>query len=249
MHRFYVPAEALREQIVVIMGEEFKHLSNVLRLKAGDTVWLFDGVGHEFAGTIQYIEKEQAGIALGEPLSFSRESPLELYLVQGIPKGDKMELIIQKATELGVRGVIPLEAERSVVRLEGKKKEERRERWQKVAVEAAKQCRRALIPIVAIPLKLSELLRVLPSEKLLLIPWEEGGQPLKAVLTDPALIDFKSKAIYILIGPEGGWESREVAQAIECGAIPVTLGPRILRTETAGFAAVSAVMYQWGDLG
>lgn len=249
MHRFYVPAETLSEQIAIIKGEEFKHLANVLRLKPGDDVWLFDGIGHEFAGIIQYIEKDRAGVTLGEPLSFSRESPLEVYLVQGLPKGDKMEFIIQKATELGVRGIIPLTAERCVVRLEGRKKGERRERWQKVAVEAAKQCRRALVPTVALPHKLSDFLQALPPENLLLIPWEEGGRPLKSVLTASELGPYQKKPIYILIGPEGGWEASEVTQAVGSGAIAVTLGPRIMRTETAGLAAIAAVMYQWGDLG
>jgi len=233
----------------VVRGEEFKHLVNVLRLKPGDCVGLFDGKGREFQGTIKYLEKDQAGVLLGEEMTTARESPLQLWLVQGLPKGDKMELIIQKATELGACGIVPLEAERSIVRLEDRKKEERRERWQRVAVEAAKQCRRTVVPKVHLPLRLGAFLQGLPEDRLLLIPWEEGGQPLKAVLTDPLLMRKKELPVYILIGPEGGWDAKEVALAAEHGAIAVTLGPRILRTETAGLAAISALMYQWGDLG
>lgn len=249
MYRFYLPSVTPNEQPAALIGDEFKHLANVLRLKAGDKVSLFDGQGQEYEAVIEELTKDTAYLRLGEQHTESRESPLELYLVQGIAKGEKMDFVIQKATELGIKGVIPLEADRSVVRLTSSKKTDKQLRWQKVAIEAAKQCRRAFIPQVALPQSIKEFFSSLPQERLVLIPWEEGGRSLRSVLTDPDVIRGQSNPVYILIGPEGGWAETEVELARSRGAIPVTLGPRILRTETAGLATISAIMYQWGDLG
>ncbi len=249
MRRFYIAPEKLTEIEVIIRGDEFKHLAFVLRLKPEEEVYLFDGEGREYKGLLKRVDKDHAVVELVEQLAASRESPLQLYLVQGIAKGEKMDLVIQKATELGVCGVIPLQAERSIVRLSAEKKEERRERWQRVALEAAKQCRRTKIPAVASPQSLEEYLQGLPEERLLLIPWEEGGTPLKTVLSDPAMKAYKDKQIHVLIGPEGGWEFAEVARVLACGAVAVSLGPRILRTETASIATLAVIMHQWGDLG
>jgi 16S rRNA (uracil1498-N3)-methyltransferase len=251
MHRFYTAKENIscQEDLrqAVINGEEFKHLSKVLRLYVGDTVTVFDGEGREYEGNIAAIGKEEALVNLEEPLFLPRESPIEILLVQGIPKGEKMEMIIQKATELGVRGIIPLKAERCVVKLEGKKEEERRQRWQKVAAEAAKQCRRALIPEILPACTLEAFLQGLPEEYHLFIPWEEGGSSLKTLLQEREC--NKEKQIFIMIGPEGGFDEKEVLFVKRRGGIPVTLGPRILRTETAGLAAIAAIMFGWGDLG
>lgn len=249
MHRFYLPTVTKEQEPTKITGDEFRHLANVLRLKAGDKVYLFDGQGQEYEATIQEITKDAAYLELGEQLTESRESPVELYLVQGIAKGDKMDFVIQKATELGVKGIIPLEAKRSVVRLAGGKKADKQQRWQKVALEATKQCRRSFIPQVSLPQGLNEFLATLPQERLVLIPWEEGGRSLKTVLTDSEIIKKQPVPVYLLIGPEGGWDETEVELARSKGAIPVTLGPRILRTETAGLATIAAIMYQWGGLG
>jgi 16S rRNA (uracil1498-N3)-methyltransferase len=270
MHRFFVWKEDIKNYQAVIKGEEFRHLSKVLRLMAGDAVTIFDGKGREYQGNISTMGKDEAVVEVGEPLFSPRESPLEVWLVQGIPKGEKMEMIIQKATELGVRGVIPLKTQRSVVKLEGKKEEARRERWQKVAVEAAKQCRRALVPEVLSPCSITNFLTGLPLERHLFVPWEEGGVSIKEVLTvnpsfpvtgsasgsiSEAKIEPKSKfspapvPVYLVIGPEGGLAAEEVDQMKKYGGIPLTLGSRILRTETAGLAALAVVMFAWGDLG
>ncbi len=266
MHRFFVWKEDIKNHQAVIKGEEFRHLSKVLRLTSGDAVTIFDGEGREYLGNILTVGKEEALVEIGEPLFLSRESPLEVWLVQGIPKGEKMEMIIQKATELGVRGIIPLKTQRCVVKLEGKKEEERRKRWQKVAVEAAKQCRRALVPEVLSPCSITNFLTGLPQERHLFVPWEEGGVSIKEVLTAQPLSPvirsasgFLSESeskfgsvpvpVYLVIGPEGGLAAEEVDQMKNYGGIPLTLGPRILRTETAGLAALAVVMFAWGDLG
>lgn len=247
MHRFYVPAEDIHSNKAVVTGDEYRHLAKVLRLSAGDAVIVLDGQGLEYAGVIENLDREGAVVILGQPVLNPRESPLEAWLIQGLPKGEKMEWVIQKATELGVRGLIPLETGRSVVKLAGKKKQERQERWQKVALEAAKQCRRALAPQVMLPCSLEELPERLPEARVLLLPYEKGGRPLKEVLTNQSKI--AETPVFFMIGPEGGFEEKEVSFAQTLGAITVTLGPRILRTETAGVALLAAVMYEWGDLG
>ncbi|HHZ17592.1 MAG TPA: 16S rRNA (uracil(1498)-N(3))-methyltransferase [Clostridia bacterium] len=277
MHRFFVPKEAINNGKVLIQGQEFAHLSRVLRLTIGDVVAVFDGVGHEYAGRITALRKNEALVEVQEKPAPSKESPLELWLVQGIPKGEKMELIIQKATELGVRGIIPLKTARCVVKLKGK--EERRQRWQKIAVEAAKQCGRAFVPEVVTPCSIGEFLERLPQKRHFFVPWEEGGVSFKEVLMgqnttrqeaigqdltgqdsigQKATVQNEQKAtgrevfaapVYLVIGPEGGLAAEEVDRMKEYGAIPVTLGPRILRTETASLVSIALVMFAWGDLG
>lgn len=249
MHRYFVLPEDIIGSEARIKGEEYRHMTRVLRQKPGQDIAVFDGLGNEYQGIIEEIGPNEALVRVDKTKWMPGESDIDLWLVQGIPKGEKMEFIIQKNTELGVRGFIPLEAERTIVKLEGKKKKERENRWQKVALEAAKQCGRAYVPKVLAIRTLSEILTSLSKENLVLIPWEEGGLPLKRVLTDEGEKGVRARTLYILIGPEGGWEKSEVDKVVKSGGIPVTLGPRILRTETAGLAAVASVMYQWGDLG
>ncbi len=246
MHRFYVPPEDIREKKAYIKGEEMKHLSRVLRLVTGDPVVIFDGLGWEYEGVIEGCGKDEACISLKPGSYMTGESSLNVVLVQGLPKGEKMELIIQKATELGVKKIMPLMLQRSIVKLNEKKKAERLLRWQKVATEAAKQCRRTVVPKVTSVLELREFLADLPFERVLLTPWEGGGKPLKDALEE---ITPGKKPVYVLIGPEGGLAGEEVQAIRESGGMTVDLGPRILRTETAGLAVLANIMCRWGDLG
>lgn len=249
MRRFHVAPGDINDGYARVKGDELQHLARVLRLVAGDPVIIFDGQGREYTGVIDSLAKNEALVKLQSSASIHRESSLEIWLAQGLAKGDKMEFIIQKATELGVRGIVPLETERAVVRLAGGKKEQRQQRWRKVALEAAKQCRRTVVPEVLSPCSPGEFLAGLPAVRLLLMPWEEGGQPLKAVLRENAAFFHEAAPVYVMIGPEGGFTEKEAILVKNSGGITVTLGPRILRTETAGLAALSAIMYQWGDLG
>lgn len=249
MHRFFVQPQDIIEDTALIRGEELQHLSRVLRLDVGEAVIIFDGLGREYQGSIEALNKGQALVRVGPPLVMPRESFMEVLLVQGLAKGEKMEFIIQKNTELGVKGFIPLEGGRSIVKLDEKRKREKEIRWQRVAMEAAKQCRRAFVPVIHKTQRLEDFLQGLPQERILLIPWEEGGASLKEVLAMKEPDARQGTPVYILIGPEGGMELEDVKLAHDAGGIPVTLGPRILRTETAGMAAVAAIMYQWGDLG
>jgi 16S rRNA (uracil1498-N3)-methyltransferase len=192
-----------------------------------------------FAGETVNCQVLRRGLAGGEP-------PLRVVLVQGLAKGDRMDTVIQKGTELGAAAFWPVVCKRSVVRLDASKKISRLERWQRIAAGATKQCRRALVPEVAEPLEWSTALGLIPPGALVLILWEdEAGRTLKDTLQSRPRPD----EVYLLIGPEGGLEQQEVEEACRRGGIPVTLGPRILRTETAGPATLAMLLYQWGDLG
>jgi len=244
--RFIVEPGDIQGDAAVIAGAEAHHMIRVLRLGPGDIITLLDGQGSLYhcrieektAGAVRcrVLEKQPAG---GEP-------PLRVVLLQGIAKGDRMDTVIQKGTELGASLFVPVHCRRSVVRLDDAKAAARRERWQRIAAGAAKQCRRALVPEVYEPVTWANALRLIPPEAPAFLPWEEeAGRSLKNELQSRRL----PAQVYIIIGPEGGLEKEEVAAAQERGVAPVSLGPRILRTETAALAAISMVLYQWGDLG
>lgn len=245
MARFFVDPHHINQNQALITGADAKHIIKVLRLKSGDLVTILDGNGNKYQGTIKELTRDTVILHLGARQLAGGQAPISITLAQCLPKGDKLELVIQKGTELGVNSFVPLKCTRSVVKLDHKKGLERRERWQRVAMEAAKQCRRPTIPQVQQPMDLVTLLSNAPADALILMPFEEEVGSLKTVLESKP----DSKEIYIIIGPEGGFGPEEVSLAKEYGAQTVSLGPRILRTETAGLALVSVLMYRYGDLG
>lgn len=249
MERFLVSPQNLDTDPVSLEGEGFKHLAKVLRLRAGDKVELFDGEGRAILGQIKELERDRAWISRLAPLENKGESPLSICLLQGLPKGEKMEWILQKNTELGVAAFRPLLLQRCVVKLETEKKRDHKlERLEKVVQEASRQCGRQVVPRILPPVGLKEALREIGSADRLLIPWEEGGRPLSESLKEMGPPQSEGR-LYILIGPEGGLTQDEVLAAQEQGGQVVTLGPRILRTETAGMAVAAIAQYVWGDMG
>lgn len=246
MPRFFVAPEQVQGDSATVTGPEVHHIKRVLRLGPGDTIILLDGCGNlwescieSFIGDTINCRVLRQGLAGGEP-------PLRVVLVQGLAKGDRMDTVIQKGTELGASAFWPVFCKRSVVRLDAAKKASRLERWQRIAAGAAKQCRRALVPEVAEPVAWSSALKLIRPGALVLVLWEnEIGYTLKDALQSRHM----PNEVYLLIGPEGGLEQQEVEEACRLGGIPITLGPRILRTETAGPAALAMLLYQWGDLG
>jgi len=251
MRRFFVETQQIDHDLVTITGQDAKHLGKVLRLSSGDEIQVFDGSGVEYLVKITSVKPSQAtGIVLGRQQG-STEPPLKVNLVQALPKQGKMELIIQKCTELGVGAIYPVETDRTVVKLEGAKGGEKTERWQKVAVEAVKQCGRSYVPKVFLPQSLAELLKLIVSKNdtALIMLWEgEKTRGLKKVLSQWENQRDKPE-LFLLIGPEGGFTEEEVDKVQAYGGQVVTLGPRILRTETAGMVALGAILYHLGDLG
>ena len=248
MHRFFVEGQCRVGAEVALLPEEARHAAQVLRLMPGEAVELLDGRG-VFAGALASVEKDGVRAAVSARLP-DREPRIRVTLFQGLAKGDKMERIVQKCTELGMHALQPLEMARCVQRLDAKRAEAQRERWQRIAREAAKQCGRAWTPPVHPPMGFGDpaLAGRWAEQQLLIVPWEEAeGGSLRGLLCDAAGESGPSR-IGLVIGPEGGIAEGEIARLHGLGGKMVTLGPRILRTETAGMAALAAIMALSGEL-
>ena len=243
--RFFLsPGEIGRT--VRLEGNNAHHIIRVLRLRPGARISVGDGRGKVYLAEITEINDGRVAARVTGEDAAGGEPDVTVVLVQGLGKGDKMDFVVQKATEIGVKGIVPLVTERVVVKLTEAKARRRRERWQKIAVEAAQQSMRLAVPEVAPVQRLNEFLRSLPPETTAFFLWEEEHT---RTLKEELRAREQAGAVYLLVGPEGGFTSREAAAARAAGAVPVSLGPRLLRTETAGVVAAALVLYEWGDLG
>jgi len=218
------------------------HLSRVLRLGVGDACVLFNGDGHDYAAQIVATGKHEVRVLVGAVTAIDRESPLRLVLLQGIARGEKMDLILQKATELGVSQVRPLSSQRSEVKLDDARAEKRLAHWQSVVVSACEQSGRAVVPPVGAPGALAAVLGALPAGGLRLILDPDGELSLPTLTWEP------TAPVLLAVGPEGGWSPLDRTQLQAAGFQGLRLGPRILRTETAGLAAIAALQARFGDL-
>jgi len=245
MARFYVPQPLVEQGMLKVEGEEVKHIRKVLRLKEGDEITVFDGLGNEFEGTIVEEGLSSVVIRVENAYSSKRDSPLEITLAQSLLKGEKMDYLIQKATELGVKEIIPFLSSRSVPLLEKSKRIKRHYRWERIAIEASKQCGRGVVPKIKSLQDYSDMLRTAESNALRLILWEREGMKLKEILERSK----GRKRIFFVIGPEGGFSQGEIEEGKGAGFIPVTLGRRILRAETASLCFLSILQYEQGDIG
>ncbi len=245
MARFYVPQPRVEQGMLKVEGEEVKHIRKVLRLKAGDEITVFDGLGKEFDGIIVKEGLSSVVIQVQNVYSSKRDSRLEITLAQSLLKGEKMDTLIQKATELGVKEIIPFLSSRSVPFLEKSKRLTRHHRWERIAIGASKQCGRGVVPKIEPLQDYSDMLRTAASDALRLILWEREGTKLKEILERVK----ERKKIFFVIGPEGGFSEGEVDEAKGAGFIPVTLGRRILRAETASLCFLSILQYEQGDMG
>lgn len=245
MNRFKITE--LGKDVFWLRDSERVHLVKVLRLTPGDIIVGFDNTGMEYTSVIDKIEDKSVTCRILSTDQPDVEAHTEVYIVAGLSKGEKMELVIQKGTELGMEGLIPLRTKRSIMHLEGTKAQERVARWQKIASEASKQSHRVREPQIAKVCDWTDLAVYLPEDTQWLIPYEEE----KTQRLTPALGELDpARPIAILIGPEGGFDSAEVELAQEkLGAKSVSLGPRILRAETAAIAALTMVLAHFGDLG
>lgn len=242
MNRFFVKKEDISDNTAIITGEDVKHISRVLRMAPGDKVMICDGVGYQYLAEIAEISKDDVRLSILSAERCASEPHQRITLYQGLPKGDKMELIVQKCVELGISEIVPAAAERSVVKVKPGEFGGKRTRYQRVAYEAAKQCGRGIIPEIAelTTFKAADFSR----HDLIIIAYEdEKSKTLKSLLKD----NLSAKDIAVVIGPEGGLERCEVDTLIQKGGTAVTLGPRILRTETAGMAALAMILYEIED--
>lgn len=242
MQRFFVTPAQVGEEEIYIEGSDVNHMKNVLRMKAGEELMVSDGNNWQYCCAVKEYLPEKAVLKILKKELVDTELPSKLYLFQGLPKQDKMELIVQKAVELGVCQVIPVMTRRCVVKLDAKKAAKKVSRWQQIAESAAKQAGRGYIPEIRDVMTLEEALAFAGQLDVRLIPYElaEGMEHTRDVIGKI----MPGQSVGIFIGPEGGFEKEEVEQAVEKGVLPVTLGKRILRTETAGLAVLSVLMYR-----
>ena len=231
----------------VLTGTEALHAVKVLRLQPGAVIAVCDAEGRSAEAEVTDVSEALVVLRILRMIEDTAEAELGLHVLQGLAKGEKMEWVLQKTVELGCRFFAPIAAERSVLRLDAKKAVARQERWERIALEAAKQCKRSLIPVVRPVASLEDALAALPEGALLLVLYEdEQSLGLKEALT---ALQERPQEVALLVGPEGGLTQQEVALARQHGALVVRMGPRILRTETAAVAAAAVVMYELGDLG
>jgi len=257
MIRIFLPPDKLTSDKVVIDDENARYLSIVLRTRPGEIITIFDGSGQRYICKIVQIQKKEVIVEQIKKEACPAESPVAITLAQGLPKSGKMDLIVQKSTELGVGKIIPLITERSQVR-----HTQKTERWRKIALSASQQSGRTKVPVITDPVNLEDYLSnqmtppakgyiedvkgiTLGQEARIILSEEYGQRNLKQILT--ALKDVRD--ISLLIGPEGGFSGAEVVAAVKHGFLEASLGPRILRTETAPITAISIIQYELGDIG
>jgi 16S rRNA (uracil1498-N3)-methyltransferase len=238
--RFFAPPSAFNfdKRTVMLASDEARHLREVLRLKAGDEVQVFDGEGKEFRAAVSQARRESAELEIRDEIEAMRqESPLELTLAVALLKGEKFDLVVQKGTELGVSRFIPLITRYADIRLRDDADAAKRiVRWQRIALEAAKQSGRAVVPEITMPVPFASIIR----ENSCLMFSERAGRPLDTAL--------ETKSINAIIGSEGGWSDEELHQAAAAGVPIVTLGGRVLRAETAAIATTALLQHRYGDL-
>ena len=250
MHKFFTLEEYISNEKAKIIGDDVKHIYKVLRLNSGDKVIINNCNGMEFLGEINSISKTEVIVDILEKLTTNNESNIKISLFQGMPKAQKMDLIVQKGTELGVYEFIPVITERVDVKLKGDFK--KIDRLNKIAKEAAKQSKRTIIPKVLDVVDFKYVIDNISNYDLFIVPYENAeNYGIKALIKDLESKGVKEKIekVAVLIGPEGGFEDEEISMLKNKGAYIITLGNRILRTETAGFTAASLIQYELGDLG
>ena len=242
MYHFFSEHEHIHDTYIDIVGSDVNHIKNVLRLKTGDSLLISSGDNIDYTCHIAQINEEHIRADIDSVDERGRELASKIYLFQGLPKADKMELVIQKAVELGAFEVIPVAMKRSVVKLDAKKAESKVKRWNAIAESAAKQSKRSILPQVSDVVTFAQAVKMASEMDLKLVPYElaEGMEQTKQLIESVK----PGQRIAIFIGPEGGFDPEEIRTATEAGIHPITLGKRILRTETAGFTTIAWLMYQ-----
>ncbi|WMM23509.1 RsmE family RNA methyltransferase [Tissierella sp. MB52-C2] len=245
MHRFFVEKEQIQEDVIEIIGTDVKHIKDVLRMKTDEKIEIGSN-GITYTCEISSMDKNKIIAKIIDKREGTNESDINITLYQGLAKGNKMDLIIQKCTEIGIKEFYPLASHRSVMKIKDIKKEQSKvERWNVIADEAAKQSKRDILPKVRNILSFDEMIDMLKDKENIIVPYEDEKQETIKI----GLKDVKGNDIHLVIGPEGGFEPDEIEKLNEIGAKIVTLGPRILRTETAGIVSATIILYELGNLG
>jgi len=239
--RVYVDAAFEPGAHLALTGSAAGHLARVLRLRPNAALTLFNGRGGEYAARIERVQGSEVTVVVGQHEPIERESPFPLTLAQGVSRGERMDLVVQKATELGVARLVPVLTERSIVRLDEEQSDRKSNHWRAIAIAACEQCGRNRLPEVALPARLREFLH------------QPAGDSVRLLLSPLARqrigdVPRPARGVTVLIGPEGGLSDAEQEDALSAGFIAVNLGPRVLRTETAAIAALTLLQREFGDL-
>ncbi|ANF97748.1 16S rRNA (uracil(1498)-N(3))-methyltransferase [Paenibacillus bovis] len=254
MQRYFVPAQQFSEQEVTITGDDARHIIRVMRSQEGDKLIACDGSQLDVLAEISSMDEGVVTARIVERLEQLSEAAVQVTIAQSLPKGDKMETVIQKCTELGAAAFVPFLSERTVVQYDSRKEEKRIQRWSKIAKEAAEQSHRSRIPQIGQPLSWKQLLATFAQYDLICFCYEkENGSQLRDVV-QPFAAGLQQNTdtaaqVLIVVGPEGGFAEQEVEAAEQHGAVPTGLGSRILRTETAAMTALACIMYETGEMG
>jgi len=259
MQRYFVDAKQIQGDTIIIDNDDAHHIVRVMRMSEGSEVIVSDSIARTVKARIDHIAGKSVTLSVVAELPQQAEATWRVTIAQGLPKGDKMELIMQKCTEIGAAGFIPFSSERVIVQYDHKKEAKRLERWSKIVKEAAEQSHRDCIPTLAEPKSWKELLALIPSYDLTLFCYERAGDEGHGIGLKDALNKFKQAdnantnviqpSILLIAGPEGGFAEREAAEAEAAGAILIGLGKRILRAETAGIVGLSCILYESGEMG
>lgn len=256
MDRFFVEPEHLNldDKTLYIDGEDVKHISKVLRYGQGDEIEVCDSNGHEYICRIESVDKTRIDLSIVDEVDINRESRIRISLYQGVPKSTKMDIILQKLTEAGVDEIVLVNTKRSVVNIKGDKADKKFDRWERIIYEAAKQCKRGMIPKLRGILSFKEALEDMGKNDINICPYEvEKSLGIKEALqTDQVkrILENKDEVrVGIFIGPEGGFAEEENEMVKAAGISSVTMGPRIFRTETASIVATAITLYELGDIG
>ncbi|MBP1999151.1 16S rRNA (uracil1498-N3)-methyltransferase [Paenibacillus shirakamiensis] len=252
MQRYFIPTDQFGDSEVVITGEDARHIARVMRGKPKDQVIVSDGISREAVVELVLVDPLEVTAVIIETMDMSQEAWLQVTVAQSLPKGDKMELVIQKCTEIGATAFVPFLSERTIVQYDERKEDKRVTRWRKIAKEAAEQAHRSKVPDIEFSHSWKQLLQTFESYDLVLLCYEkEEGRQLRDVL-QPFVENMDRSRTYrmlIAVGPEGGLTEKEVQQAETSGALSIGLGRRILRTETAAMAALTCMLYETGEMG
>ncbi len=246
MRYFYIENSKLKDTPTVISGSDAKHIRTVLRLKPGDRIRLFDNSGFNYEAQITGFHSGNVELALVRHYESALESKLQITVAQALLKDRKLDTIIRQLTELGIKKWIPFAAERSVARINEARIHTRVERWKKIAAESVKQCGRGTVPEISMPMSFEALLNSADNNDLKILFWESESTEKGVLRYQP---EKRISSICVILGPEGGFTSQEVQYAMERGFVTASLGPRILRADTASVAACALLQYLFGDMG
>lgn len=248
MPKFFVKNNQVIDNVIEVIGEDVNHIANVLRAKIGDEIQVCDTeTSNNYIAAIEEIKKEKVTCKIIKQIESEAESPISISIFQGIPKADKMELIIQKSVELGVKEITPVQMERCISKINGKDESKKIERWQKISEVAAKQSGRDIIPKINNVVKITDICNQINNFDIIIVPYEKAeGYSLRDSIEEIKRNSKKELSIGIVIGPEGGFDFSEIELLKSSGAKIVTLGKRILRTETVALAMISVIMYELG---